>query len=292
MLIQESYHDVSTKADGQGTMRIYVFHPTIPGYPKARFPGVVVFSEIYQVTGPVARFARQIAGQGYICAAPSSYHEFTGPEPLKYDAEDTDKGNAWKIGKKLAAYDEDASLSVDYLLSLPTCNGQVGATGMCLGGHLAYRCALDSRVKASVCYFATDIHSKTLALGKNDDSLERAGDIKGEMLMIFGKNDNHVPPEGRDLIRKTLHDKGVLFGFYEVAWAQRELNTTLNTVKHKCADRNTYSDAFIRDELSKGRYDPAISKVCFEMLLELFGRTLKLDLGDYDGQKLVIEDVC
>jgi dienelactone hydrolase len=47
----------------------------------------------------VARFARQIAGQGYICVAPSSYHEFTGPEPLKYDAEDTDKGNAWKIGK-------------------------------------------------------------------------------------------------------------------------------------------------------------------------------------------------
>lgn len=54
---------------------------------------------VWTVTGPVARFARQIAGQGYICAAPSSYHEFTGPEPLKYDAEDTDKGNAWKIGK-------------------------------------------------------------------------------------------------------------------------------------------------------------------------------------------------
>lgn len=55
---------------------------------------------------------------------------------------------------------------------------------MCLGGHLAYRCALDSRVKAAVCYFATDIHSKTLGLGKNDDSLARAGDIKGEMLMV------------------------------------------------------------------------------------------------------------
>lgn len=55
---------------------------------------------------------------------------------------------------------------------------------MCLGGHLAYRCALDSRVKAAVCYFATDIHSKTLALGKNDDSLARAGDIKGELLMV------------------------------------------------------------------------------------------------------------
>lgn len=41
---------------------------------------------------------------------------------------------------------------------------------------------------------------------------------------IFGKNDTHVPPEGRDLIRKTLHDKGVLFSFYEVAWAQRRFS--------------------------------------------------------------------
>jgi hypothetical protein len=52
------------------------------------------------------------------------------------------------------------------------------------------------------------------------------------------------------------------------------------------------TDAFIRDELSKGRYDPAISKVCFEMLLELFGRTLKLDLGDHDGKEVKVDDVC
>lgn len=88
----------------------------------SRFPGVVLFSEIYQgqtppltfpmptpacsdvgplppVTGPVARFARQIAGQGYIVAAPSSYHDFTGPEPLAYDVPGTDQGNEWKFKK-------------------------------------------------------------------------------------------------------------------------------------------------------------------------------------------------
>ena len=27
---------------------IYIFHPTIAGYPHAKFPGVVLFSEIYQ----------------------------------------------------------------------------------------------------------------------------------------------------------------------------------------------------------------------------------------------------
>jgi carboxymethylenebutenolidase len=125
---------------------------------------------------------------------------------------------------------------------------------MCLGGHLAFRCAFDKRIRAAVCYFATDIHSHTLGQGKNDDSLNRVKDISGELIMvcshrstlpdrpkhhstnssrtsqIFGKKDTHVPPEGRDLIRKTLHDAGVTFSFYEPAWAQH---------------------AFIRDELSK-----------------------------------------
>jgi len=136
------------------------------------------------VTGPVQRFARQIAGHGYIVAAPSSYHEFTGPEALAYDGPGTDAGNAWKIEKKLSAYDEDATLSIDCLVGLSTCNGRIGATGMCLGGHLAFRCALDHRVRAAVCYFATDVHSHTLGEGKKDDSLDRVKDIKGELAMV------------------------------------------------------------------------------------------------------------
>lgn len=269
MLITETHKDVPTKAGGD--MRIFIFHPTVPNYPKAKFPGVVVFSEIYQVTGPVARFARQIASQGYIVAAPSSYHEFTGPEPLAYDGPGTDAGNEWKITKTVEAYDEDATLSIDTLLELPTCNGRVGATGMCLGGHLAYRCALDPRISSAICYFATDIHSSTLGKGKKDDSLARTNDIKGELVMIFGKMDTHVPPEGRDLIRKTLHEAGVTFSFYEPAWAQH---------------------AFIRDELSKGRYDAALSGICFEMLKELFNRTLRSDLGPRSGGDMEVEDVC
>ncbi|VUC21117.1 unnamed protein product, partial [Clonostachys rosea] len=163
MLITESFVDVQTVANGkESTMRIYVFHPAIPGYPNARFPGVALFSEIYQVTGPVERFARQIAGHGYIVAAPSSYHDFVGPEPLKYDAADTDRGNDFKIQKTLESYDADSYKTVDHLLSLPTCTGLIGSTGMCLGGHLAFRAALDPRITASVAYFATDIHSRTL----------------------------------------------------------------------------------------------------------------------------------
>nr|POE90180.1 putative carboxymethylenebutenolidase [Quercus suber] len=209
--------------------------------------------------------------RGYIVAAPSSYHEFTSPAPLAYDAAGTDAGNAWKVAKRLAAYDEDATLAIDTLLALPTCTGRVGATGMCLGGHLAFRAAMDARVHAAVCYFATDIHSHSLGEGLQDDSLRRVKEIKGELVMIFGKRDTHVPPAGRDLIRQTLHDAGVVFSFYEPAWAQH---------------------AFIRDELSKGRYDAALAGVCFAMLLELFGRTLNGDLGARAGKVGEVEDVC
>ena len=108
-------------------------------------------------------------------------------------------------------------------------------------------------------------------------------------MQIFGKKDNHVPPEGRDLIRKTLHDKGVCFSFYEVAHAQRKLQQRVGNGTRLLI---RLIDAFIRDELSKGRYDPAISGICFEMLLELFNRTLKLDLGPKAGNEQEVENVC
>jgi hypothetical protein len=70
------------------------------------------------------------------------------------------------------------------------------------------------------------------------------------------------------------------------------LNVSITLSAKKKEEGLILVDAFIRDELSKGRYDPVISKTCFEMLLELFGRTLKLDLGDHDGKEIQIENVC
>jgi len=274
MLITKTYHDIPSALDNGKPMRIFVIAPNVPGYPQAKFPGVVCFSEIYQVTGPVERFAGQIASQGYVVACPSTYHEFEGPEPIPYDTEGTDRGNDYKIEKTIAAYDEDATLSINLLCSLPNCNGRIAATGMCLGGHLAFRAAFDHRVLASVCFFATDIHSATLGKGKNDDSLIRVrrGDLtgKGELVMIFGKQDTHVPREGRDLIRKELEDANVIASFLEVQ------------AQH----------AFIRDESSKGRWDAALTRSLFSFMMEVFERTVGRDLGPRDGALQPVEHVC
>ncbi|KAG8767235.1 hypothetical protein FRC16_007441, partial [Serendipita sp. 398] len=114
----------------------------------------------------------------------------------------------------------DAKDAIDLLMSLPNCTGRIATTGMCLGGHLAFRATFDPRVKAAVCFFATDIHTATL--GHGDDSLEKikggvlTGPGKAELIMIFGKQDTHVPRAGRDLIRKVLEDANVACSFLEV----------------------------------------------------------------------------
>lgn len=113
MLITETFHDVQTSYGT--TLRIYVYSPKIAGYPQAKFPGVILYSEIYQVTGPVRRFGQRIASEGYVVVAPAIYHNFMGPEALPYDVQGTDIGNEYKIKKPLESYDEDNKLCCDLL---------------------------------------------------------------------------------------------------------------------------------------------------------------------------------
>jgi hypothetical protein len=82
-------------------------------------------------------------------------------------------------------------------------------------------------------------------------------------------------------------------GWYSVSTRLLGLNVgyLMRSTSRRSNTKSTI-DAFIRDELSKGRYDPAISRICFEMLLELFGRVLKIDLGERVSGDQKVEDVC
>src|SRR5215469_11615657 len=91
-----------------------------------------------------------------------------------------------------------------------------GVMGICIGGHLAFRAAMNPDVLAAACFYATDIHKRSLGKGMNDNSLARAGEIKGELLHIFGRQDPHVPLEGRNLLRARLEEVGARFTWHEV----------------------------------------------------------------------------
>src|SRR5437867_11139308 len=121
MVIEDDeIHDLPTP---YGPMRTYFFRPAAAG----RYPGVLLFSEIFQVTGPIRRTAALLAGHGFVVVAPEIYHEF---EPagtaLAYDQAGADRGNSLKTTKELAAYDSDARAALDFLKSHPACTGKLG----------------------------------------------------------------------------------------------------------------------------------------------------------------------
>src|SRR5215207_10047285 len=114
-------HEFVDLATPTGPMRTFVFRPTAPG----RYPGILLYSEIFQVTAPIRRTAALLAGHGFIVAVPEIYHEF---EPagtvLAYDQAGADRGNALKTTKELAAYDDDARAVLAYLKNNSHCTGQ------------------------------------------------------------------------------------------------------------------------------------------------------------------------
>jgi len=230
-----------------GPMRTHLFRPAAEG----RYPGILLFSEIFQVTGPIRRTAALLAGHGFLVAAPEIYHEFEAPGTvLAYDQAGADRGNTLKTTKELSSYDHDARVVLDFLRADPQCTGKLGAMGICIGGHLAFRAAMNPEVRAAVCFYATDIHKRGLGKGMRDNSLDRVKEIKGELLMIWGRQDPHVPREGRAAVYNAIADAGLAFTWHEF----------------------NGQHAFLRDE--GPRYDPALAYTCYGLALELFHRRL------------------
>src|SRR6195952_4535611 len=145
-----------------GPMRTHIVRPAAPG----RYPGIVFYSEIFQITAPIRRTAAMLAGHGYIVAMPEIYHEF---EPagtiLAYDQAGSDRGNTLKTSKEVTAYDADARAVLDHLASRPDCTGKLGALGICIGGHLAFHAAMNPDVVATATFYATDIYKGSLGKG-------------------------------------------------------------------------------------------------------------------------------
>lgn len=237
-----------------GPMRTHIFRPTAAG----KYPAITLFSEIFQVTGPIRRTAIMLAGHGFVVAVPEIFHEFEEPGTIiGYDSVGADRGNWCKVNKLLAAYDDDMRLVREFLKNHTASTGKLGSMGICIGGHLNFRNCFNADVLAGVSFYPTDIHKlddhkRGLGLGMVDDSLERArqGDINGELLIIWGRQDPHVPFEARMQVRRAMEEGNTWHQTFEVNGAH----------------------AFLRDE--GPRYNPVLAQQCYSLAIELFKRRL------------------
>ncbi len=246
MQIKTEYIDIPVAGRA---MRTLVATPAAEG----KYPGILLFSDIFQLSDPVRRACARLAGYGFVAAAHEIFHRL---EPAGTVLEQNDEGRA--RGSKnqqatpVAHFDEDCRAALDFLKSHPMApkvgDGVIGACGFCIGGHLAYRAALQPDVKATVCFYPTWLHNGKLGRGENADSLQRAREIRGEMLIVFGTLDPLIPEEGRGTINAALKAAGVKF------------DTRLYPADH----------GFIRDDRSA--YDPECADQAFGEAIGFFRR--------------------
>jgi carboxymethylenebutenolidase len=244
MIVTADYSDISV--DGS-PLRMFVAAPKAEG----KYPGIIFYSDIFQLTGPMLRACVRLAGYGFVVAAPEIYHRLEPPGTvIAFDDGGRTRGLDDAARTAAADFDRDCRAVLDYLAQDPrVVPGKLGAAGFCIGGHLSFRAALQPDVRATVCFYGTGIHDGRLGKDPDAGSLQAAKEIKGELLMIFGETDPHVPKEGREKIRAALQQAGVKY------------RVKLYPAEH----------AFMRDE--GARFDPENTDLAFADMIHLFRST-------------------
>lgn len=246
MIVATDYPEITVD---HSPLRMFVATPKTEN--KKKFPGIIFYSDIFQLTGPMLRACVRLAGYGFVVAAPEIYHRIERPgSAIAFDDAGRTRGLENASRTEVAEFDRDCRAVLDYLSQHEMVSpSKLGAAGFCIGGHLSFRAALQPDVRATVCFYGTGIHDGRLGKDADAGSLQRAGEIKGELLMVFGESDPHVPKEGREKIRTELQQAAVKY------------RVKLYPAEH----------AFMRDE--GPRYDPECTDLAFADMMHLFRST-------------------
>jgi carboxymethylenebutenolidase len=244
MKISADYVDLPTPDGGQ--IRTFLATPQSIG----KYPGIICYSDIFQLTGPMLRSCARLAGYGFVVAAPEIYRRIESPGMvIPFDDAGRERGLEDAGKTPVAHFDADCRTVLDYLHEHPAvAPGQMGAAGFCIGGHLAFRAALQPDVRATACFYGTGIHNGVLGEDPDAGSLQRATEIRGELLLVWGALDPHIPETGRKRIEEALRAAGTNF------WQR------VYQAEH----------AFMRDE--GNRYDPEATDEAFSEMIRFYKR--------------------
>ncbi|MEO8382819.1 MAG: dienelactone hydrolase family protein [Acidobacteriota bacterium] len=199
-------------------------------------PGVVVIQEWWGLVPHIEDLVDRFAAEGFCAIAPDLYHGKTTKSPdeagkllMELDVE--------RAGKEIAG-------AGAYLLALPECSSiKYAVAGFCMGGALAqYAATSDAEhVGAAASFYG--------GFKKVSPQWEK---LESPILLIYGENDNGVPPEQGRALAETL----------------RKLGKQVELVIYPGATHAFFNDA--RPEV----YHPDAAADAWRRMVELFRRQL------------------
>jgi carboxymethylenebutenolidase len=96
----------------------------------------------------------------------------------------------------------DIQGAIDYLKTLPQVQPRFGSVGFCFGGHVAYLAATLPDIEVTASFYGRGI--TTFTPGGGLPTVSRTAEIKGQIDLFFGDEDQSIPAEHVQEIRSAL----------------------------------------------------------------------------------------
>ena len=146
-------------------------------------PGVLLIQEIFGVSDYIRAVAEDLAGLGYVVAAPDLFWRLKPRHDAAHDesglAESLDLGSRFDFEQGLA----DSAVALAHLQALPEVDGGTGVLGFCLGGSIAYFLAAQGGLDAAVSFYGSEVPG----------SLAVMEQITVPVQFHFGGSDPYIP---------------------------------------------------------------------------------------------------
>jgi len=223
---------IELQVPGATSMRAYVARPAA----GSAHPGLIVFQEAYGVNGHIRNVTDRFAAQGYVAIAPELFHR-TAPPGFEGDYKDF---SSVKPHFQALTNDDakaDIRSTYDWLRSSPRVAPEnISCVGFCMGGKMAFLANAVVPMRAAVSFYGGRI-AETL--------LDRAPNLHGPALLIWGGRDKHIPPEHRKAVTDALD-----------ALKKNYVNVVFSNADH----------AFFCDE--RAAYEPSAARQSWALTLE------------------------
>ena len=214
--------------DGSG-MRVFVDQPAGAG----PFPAVVVAHHRAGLDVATTKFVQDLAGLGYVAAAPDLHHR-------RPEGEDTRESLAQLDDVEIVA---DLRASIDCLGGLGTADGgRIAIAGHCMGGRVSFLGAAEiPEIRANVVYYGGNMFR---VWGNGDATpFEKLDRLRGPVIGFFGNDDENPSPDDVAKIDARLTELGVAHEFHAYDGCGHAFQNFTNPAGYRAA---ATSDSFAK----------------------------------------------
>ena len=160
-----------------------------------RHPGLIVFQEAFGVNSHIRNVTERFAAEGYVAIAPELFHR-TAPAGFEGDYRDFPSMRLHMQAVTNEAAEADARAAYGCLHSSPLVHpDRISAVGFCIGGKVSFLANSVLPLRSAVSFYGGGIAQSLL---------DRAPQLHGPSLLIWGGLDKHITAEHRKAVIDAL----------------------------------------------------------------------------------------